>query len=127
MLFLISFIFVLRTVVKTKPLTSGIFLSTSAIFILRKVVVTKPLTSDIFLLTFPIFSLNFVCLCYIYLCESKESHQEFYSLNYLLLYLVCSTMSFLLTVSLNFLKSIRTAFNSSASKYSTLVFRTLTS
>ena len=102
MLFLISFIFVLRIVVKTKPLTSGIFLSTSAIFILRKVVVTKPLTSDIFLLTFPIFSLNFVCLCYIYLCESKESHQELYPLNYLLLYLVCSTMSFLLTVSFNF-------------------------
>ena len=40
-------IFVLRTVVVTKQLTSGILFSDLATFVLRTVVATKPLTSGI--------------------------------------------------------------------------------
>ena len=61
---------------------------------LRKAAVTKPLISDIFLSTFPFFSKLPLSVLYGYMW-TKNSHHELFSLNYLLLYLVSCTLSFL--------------------------------
>ena len=74
-------------VVITLPLVYGILFPTFPIFVLIKAAVPKPLTPGIFLPTFPIFSQNFIYLCCIDLSEIKLLHQEFFCLNYLLLYL----------------------------------------
>ena len=50
---------------------SGILFSTSLIFVFKTAVVTKPLKSGILLSTSPIFSLNFVYVCCIDLCELR--------------------------------------------------------
>ena len=55
----------------------------------KPVVVTKQPTSDIFDQHLQFFSPNVIFLCCIYLCELKQSDQEFYDLIYLVLFLVC--------------------------------------
>ena len=54
-----------------KPLTSSILFPTSPIFVLRAVVVTKPLTSGIFYHHVHFFISNFAYLCCIGLCDQK--------------------------------------------------------
>ena len=101
--------------------------STSLIFVFKTVVVTKPLVSGIFLSTSPIFSLNFVYLCCIDLCELKQLHQEFSFLNYLFLSVSVLNFAFLATslsiISLNFFKSTGTVFNLPTSKSFNFVFK----
>ena len=62
----------LRTLVVTKPLVSGILLSTCSIFVLRTVVVDTPLIPGILFLKSPIFYRNFVYLCCNDLSELKK-------------------------------------------------------
>ena len=62
---------------------SGIFPSTSLILVFKIVAVTKPLASGIFISTSPSFFSKLFYLCCIGLCELKKLHQEFSFLNYL--------------------------------------------
>ena len=93
-----SFLFKLESFVKPEMLDSqsNFFLSLYQLCIICQFILirslkiffsqsTKPLTPGILLSKSPIFfSPNFVYLCCIELFESMQTHQEFYSLNYLL-------------------------------------------
>ena len=65
MLLLTSPMIVLRRVVVTKPLASGILFSTSPIVVLRTVEITKPITSGIRLST---SSISFSKFCVVLIC-----------------------------------------------------------
>ena len=74
---------------------------------------------------FSIFSSNLIYLCYINLFELKSFHQNFCSLNYLLLnivYFKSSCNIFFNHISLSFFEFTRTVLNLSASKSFTFIF-----
>ena len=119
-LFSISPIFALKTVVVTKPLASGILCSTSLIVVFKTVLINKPLT---FSSTSPNFSQKFVYPSCIALSELKLSYQKNFSkLITFILNLVFLT-TFLLTTSLMSFDSIITVLNLPTSKLSTFVFK----